>query len=61
VLIVNIKGLPRNVTQKRYLSISFAGQDVTLPYTVTNKSTATSVRSHRRFDDNVQNLSHFQD
>jgi hypothetical protein len=41
VLIVDIKGLPRNATQKRYLSVSFAGQDVTLPYTLTNKSTAT--------------------
>jgi len=41
VLTVDIKGLPRNVTQKRYLSFPFDGQVVTLAYTVTNKSTAT--------------------
>jgi hypothetical protein len=41
VLTVDIKRLPRNVTQKRYLSFRFAGQDVVLPYTLTNKSTGT--------------------
>ena len=41
VLIVDIKGLPRNTTQKRYLTVRFAGQDITLPYTLANKSTAT--------------------
>ena len=41
VLIVDIKSLPRTATQKRYVSVSFAGQDVTLPYGLTNKSTAT--------------------
>jgi hypothetical protein len=41
LLVVDIKGLPRNATQKRYLSVKFAGQDVVLPYTLTNKSTAS--------------------
>jgi hypothetical protein len=41
VLIVDVKGMPRNATQKRYLSVSFAGKDYTVPYTLTNKSTAT--------------------
>ena len=41
VLIVDVKGVPRNVTQKRYLSVNFAGKDFALPYTLTNKSTAT--------------------
>lgn len=40
-LIVDVKGLPRTATQKRLLSFTFAGQQVTLPYTLTNKSTAT--------------------
>jgi hypothetical protein len=40
-LILDIKGLPRTATQRRLLSFTFAGQQVTLPYTVTNKSTAT--------------------
>ena len=39
-LMVAFKGLPRGATQKRYLSFSFQGQKVTLPYTMTNKSTA---------------------
>jgi hypothetical protein len=41
VLLVDIRGLPRNATQKRYLSFTFAGQQITLPYTLTNRSTAT--------------------
>ena len=41
VLTATIKGVPHNATQKRYLSFTFAGQLVTLPYTLTNKSTAT--------------------
>lgn len=41
VLTADIKGLPRNVMQKRYLSFVFGDQHVILPYTVSNKSTAT--------------------
>src|ERR1700674_2181194 len=45
VLTVDVKGLSRNITQKRYLSFQFNGQDVTLPYTLSNKFNATFVWS----------------
>ena len=41
LLTMEIDGLPRNVTQKRYLSFRLHDQQFTLPYTLTNKNTAT--------------------
>jgi hypothetical protein len=37
LLTADIKGLPRDSSQKRYLSFDFKGQTVTLPYTLSNK------------------------
>jgi hypothetical protein len=40
ILTANVKGLPLNVTQKRYFSFDFNGQNITLPYSLTNKTSA---------------------
>jgi hypothetical protein len=45
LLTVDIDGLPRNVTQKRYLSFRLHDQQVTLSYTLSNKNTASFVWS----------------
>jgi hypothetical protein len=41
LLMTDIKGLPNNVTQKRYLNFKFDGKTVTIPFTLTNKNPAT--------------------
>jgi hypothetical protein len=41
LLTTDIKGLPRDAVQKRYLSLDFQGQTFTLPYTVSNKTTGS--------------------
>ncbi|WP_316189877.1 hypothetical protein [Bradyrhizobium sp. SZCCHNS1054] len=37
LLVADVKGLPLDTLQKRYLKFAFGGQDVALGYTVTNK------------------------
>jgi hypothetical protein len=41
LLTADYKGLPANAKQQRYLSFKFGTQTFTLPYTVSNKSSAT--------------------
>jgi hypothetical protein len=41
ILTTDIKGLPDNVTQKRYLTFKFDGRTVLLPFTLSNKNPAT--------------------
>jgi hypothetical protein len=41
LLTTEVKDLPNNVTQKRYLTFRFDGKTETLPFTLTNKNPAT--------------------
>ena len=47
LLTMDVKNLPNDTTQKRYIGFQFDGQQITLPYTLTNKNTASFAWSVR--------------